>query len=418
MNIHDEQIAVPFWGDFKSRFWEKAGFASNGDVSVSPFSPEALFQTVLNCTSKFNPIVGIRFYLDQEQQKIYPGHQFLPKDTDQSFEGYSDRLKTENPGQKHCLVINFLENVDFDLWHWSREFLFGLYRQIGFNKLGVYNALFIGNYVKTPFGVHKDDESVFHIPIIGKKAMRIWAPDYNYRNPEIDRINEYDAYLDDSLKIEAEPGGFIYWPSSFWHISEKVDDFSVSLALSLITHKNILPPFLSRMMVMANSLPEFQTDSVVSFDPGNLQSAAAMLPLDLKKASEFIHQMSSIEAMTKHWVKLVTGSNFMNPPKLLSVSEIDINENSVITGDSKYPIVYVDLNHRQSIISANGHVHELNVHDEWKSVVESINLSNQLPVQELLDRHRTMNEDIILEVLQWLSRARAITLEKQYQLVI
>jgi hypothetical protein len=396
-----------FWNSFVENNWEKKVFASNNVFKTPPIDEDLFFNTVLKCVEDYDAI-SFRFYIGTKAQKIGPGYEFLPKPEDKSFQGYNERVSGILGDKKYCLVLNYLEVVDFGLWEWSREFLSGLYEKIGFNKLGNYNALFVGNYDKTPFGVHLDPESVFHIPIVGKKVMMTWPNAYSAKEPGIVGAHDYQAFLGGATKLEASPGGFLYWPSESWHISEKADDFSVSLALSLHCVHNVVPQLLSKIDTFAKRMDGLNTGTAIPFNPHNMMDSAASLPDDLSNAVNFIQHVASETALRCEWIKLVTGYNFPNPPKPEPLDNSSISGNSVIAGNSKYPIVYVKLGDNLAV-SANGHLITRDYSECLTRMLTEINQGNVIDVASLIDRFQELETGNILDLLRWLKSVRAVS---------
>ncbi|MEO5976054.1 MAG: hypothetical protein ABIS36_21380 [Chryseolinea sp.] len=399
-------IDSDFWDKFVEQNWEKSAFSMERAFETPPIQPSALFKSVVTCVTDFPAHVGVRFYVGTALQTLYIGHAMLPQTSDNSFEEYNRRLRGQLNAQDYCLIITNIESVDFELWNWSREFLYGLYEKIGFNKLGVYYGLFIGNYSKTPFGVHRDPESIFHIPVVGRKTLRTWDGGYEAMKPGIVRAHDYSEFVVDSVKVEAGPGGILYWPSPAWHIAERSDDFSVSLGLSLNCFPSIAQGLTQRAEIDPSGLVPPDFDPCVKFSPDNLGNSAVELPPDFKAASVFMENLNWEVIFHKQWIKLVTGYNFMYPPQpeLMKVMRRD----ATISGNAKYPIVAVNLAGDQLAVSANGHLIDLPSNDVFVKIIKKVNDGQSVKVTSLIHDLNFEMQQSVLRLLSWLESVRSI----------
>jgi len=180
-----------------------------------------------------------------------------PARSDGDFEGYHARVEAlYNPGWKMWLmggtatrygtVLNNGEHKNPGQYRWQTGFLEPFTDRVGLGTWGHYSTVFAGNYnhsfgnlhdfyllfplsscenarnsaiylcnLAMPAGVHWDAESVWHVPVIGRKAMRTWQPRHILANPQLMNMTNYataePASLLDSVLVCAEPGGVLYW---------------------------------------------------------------------------------------------------------------------------------------------------------------------------------------------------------------
>jgi len=415
-----------FWDAFAERHWEQSPLAYRGKPMARPIDPDKLFATIVRCCESelarparftrgtplkrrlkkrvsqtfrltplpFGPEITLRFYVDRApprrpfaRARYLAGHiarkDVLPRRSDGSFAGYHARIKRLlNPGWRralglpdrgYLLAVNFPELLDPELWAWEREFLRNLIARVGINNGGTYNAVFIGDYRRTPFGVHVDAESVFHIPVVGRKAMRAWPPEFVAAHPEIIRVTEYQAFVEDSTLLTAEPGRFIYWPSCDWHIAESAGDgLSVSVALSLIVAGR--NPFIPRLG--SAKPPPDRSPKTVPLDPGDLQGSVASVPggLDLRMTQDSSPRIA--------WLKYATGLGFFNPP--LPGPKRTLLPDDVFSGSPEWPVVYLEAGN-ELLVAANGHVFACPNQPGLKRVIAELNRPGRVTVQSLLE---------------------------------
>jgi ribosomal protein L16 Arg81 hydroxylase len=399
---------IDFWQVFARQYWEKKPLARDNVFSDSPINKLELFKAVKrSCDlSKDRNGVQLRLFVDGEARDLYRAYKLLPKDTDSSFESYHDRLEAELKGKKYSLIINYLEAHSFPLWAWSRGFLRGLYDQVGMNTLGVYYALFMGNYKKTPFGVHHDPESVFHLPIIGTKRMRTWSSSYVVDNPRLKMSTQYQDHIKESTLLQASPGGIVYWPSDLWHIGEYSGELSVSLALSLNCFKNLVKPLLAQILDQyhANS----NTNNVtIEFRSEALQESVQRLPEIMVEAGEFINKRSSNDYLRHMWLKTVTGYNFVYVPVPVELPPLHLED--YIIGSSEYPILIMQLEENQLAVSANGHILNFPDTTAMRALINEINKGIELRISDLSNANNiNLGTREALEILNQLQGIRAI----------
>ncbi|WPN47860.1 hypothetical protein [Pseudomonas sp. P8_241] len=102
--------------------------------------------------------------------------------------------------------------------------------------LNVETVLFIGNYGFSPFGIHKDYDSIksIHIPLLDtKKSMYLWSED-DYEKLTGCRRNCYDppSLIHTGIRYEYALGDLFFLPPNCYHVGYS-PNFSVSLAIVL-----------------------------------------------------------------------------------------------------------------------------------------------------------------------------------------
>jgi len=80
---------------------------------------------------------------------------------------------------------------------------------------------FFGTYQATPFGIHRDDASVFCYCLHGSRTYYTWHEDYFKPGDEAlltPDINVIKKHIDHAECFDVEPGKLFYWPSNRWHV--------------------------------------------------------------------------------------------------------------------------------------------------------------------------------------------------------
>ena len=389
-----EERPDSFWRSFAQEKWEKEPFSAPPGTVTPPDASEMFRQLVRWCASaraggwdlvrrdavaavlgRHRPFQAgepvIRFIVEGAdllrkprlviERVVLPG--YLPQPDDGSFEGYHARVDALlNPPwrrrlglrpRRYGLAINFAEHGDFAFWRWSRDFLRPLHRAIGMSNAGTYNAVFVGNYTRTAVGVHVDQESVFSVPVVGRKAIRTWHPDYVEKHPELMGANDYAEQLGASTLTTAEPGGFIYWPSKLWHVGESDGtELSVAIAVSCLCFPDgdfaMGPPSFDALQKHVWS----DAPKTVPFDPDDVQASVARVPPDLKLAAPVRSQRD----VQKLWLKMATGAGYAYAPHFADAPPLPAAGQLRRVPDAA--LVWVEDGPEKLLVASNGSVLE------------------------------------------------------------
>lgn len=324
-----------FWRNFAKNNWEKkplvlknvkSGLLEMGDAEI--FDLLVLYSD--RCRKLNNP-EGFKFYIDGFKAEAEDVLQVLPEKKDQSLLGYHARMKALFPD--YCLVCDELLKVNLKKQHLLTDFTDELYRHVGFPNRFSEMGLYLGNYRKTPFGVHVDSCGVFSFPVAGLKRFRLWTSAFAKKNPGLDRAFKYDRYKKNSQLLEVGPGDMAYWPSSAWHIAESDGSFSATWSLGVWIdqpHKEMFSESLKNLLdpklgpVGAAATTPFKT----------LHSKAgevAELPETYRKSIELLQSLTALElqeTFLKSWMKHISLQGFKNMPhvdfKLSAKSRIQL----------------------------------------------------------------------------------------------
>lgn len=127
------------------------------------------------------------------------------------------------------LHVTRFQNLTPEVWKICQGLAAPLVKAFGAPRGALHAAAFVGTYMQTPFGPHRDAASNLMFPILGKKSMFLWPPDYFEKRGvavQGDQVVDPDPtpYLADAIELTAEPGDIMYWPSSYWHTPLQVID--------------------------------------------------------------------------------------------------------------------------------------------------------------------------------------------------
>lgn len=322
-----------FWRHFAKNHWEKKPLSlKNVQSGLREISADEIFDLLVLYSDRcrqLNDPAGFKFYIDGFKAGTEDVLQVLPEKEDGSLMGYHARMKALFPD--YCLVCDELLTVNQKKQHLLTDFTDELYRHVGFPNRFSEMGLYLGNYRKTPFGVHVDSCGVFSFPVAGLKRFRLWPPEFVKKNPALDRAFKYDKYKKNSLLLEAGPGDMTYWPSSAWHIAESDGSFSATWSLGVWVdrpYKELLSDALGTLLDQKGGALTKAT-SVQFKSLHNACGEVTELPEAFASSIDLIQSLSGDElkeVFLNTWMKHVSLQGF----KTLPQSELKISARSRI----------------------------------------------------------------------------------------
>lgn len=315
------KLDSPFWSHFAKNIWEKkplvvrkarAGLLKMGEAEI--FHLLVLYSD--RCRQLKNP-TGFKFYIKGLQAYEEDVLQILPVKKDRSLLGYHERMRAMF--SDYCLVCDELLKINVEKQGLLSEFTEELYRHVGFPNRFSEMGLYLGNYRKTPFGVHIDRCGVFSFPVSGTKKFRLWTSAFVKKNPRLDRAFEYAKYKKDSRLLTAGPGDMTYWPSSAWHIAESDGSFSATWSLGVWVDKAHHESFSQSLGgLLEDKLGSAGLSTLIPFK--NLHETSGevkLLPDAFTKSIQVLQSLTSAELQEnflKSWMVHISMQGFKNRP--------------------------------------------------------------------------------------------------------
>lgn len=312
-----------FWSDFVLQNWEqKPVHYKKAQLSILQLTAPQIFKWLVDYSDhcrKTQTAQGIKFYIDGESQYQNEVLQALPLKSDKSFLGYHTRMGAIFPD--YCLVCDELIQVSGNAWNTLGEFTKSLYEKVGLPNRQAEIGLYLGNYKKTPFGVHVDGCGVFSIPIVGEKKFRLWTDAYVKKNPDLEMAFDYTKHLKKSTVMDAKPGHLTYWPSSAWHIAESSGAFSATWSIGIWVDQNYHDVVIETLKpLLLKKLKNDNTKKLIPFIPNKTQSGEIKnLPSLMKRSADEIARLTKNELndlFMKKWLTLTSMNGFKKAPKI------------------------------------------------------------------------------------------------------
>ncbi len=376
-----------FWNSFVENTWEKKSVVlKNTRLPLFEIDAKIIFQWLVQYSDicrKNKKAVGLKFYIDGESQYEHEVLQALPLKSDKSLLGYHYRIS--QLFSDYCLVCDELIQVSGSKWNLLSDFMSGLYQRVGIPNRQTEIGLYLGNYKKTPFGVHVDGCGVFSIPVVGEKKFRIWKPSYVKKNPDLEMAFEYQRHLKQSTVLTAKPQDLTYWPSSAWHIAESSGSFSATWSLGVWVdqpYSEVITEILKPLIF--NKIKKHSNEKFVFADNRPHRGGEVKkLPTLVKNSVEQLGSISKAELydlFMKDWLHLESKNGFTRParPHL----QQKLKRSDLIRLDKKNSLLWTQLTAGSLCVASHGELFMLSKSN--LSLLKTINSGNSFEVASVL----------------------------------
>jgi 50S ribosomal protein L16 3-hydroxylase len=389
---HGEHTLPPkFWARFVKRYWEKRPLVIKQPFSTPLINSEETFAGLVASSDEYRAKgeSSLNVYLEYALL-IAEVWKHLPVADDRSVAGYAERLTGQFGGRRFGLVAGDFHVYSPQLWLRLRTFLRGLYEVIGIPGTQTNSAIFLGNYEKTPLGLHEADASNFIFVIEGRKRLRVWPSEVLRRRGVVTHSLDYEKFLDDSIALEGEPGDLIYWPSNYWHIGESVDGgLAVSLSVAIFQDDELPVDFSPAAEIVGKRLEAYRGAKTFPLKPRRLGSRVRKLPRMSERVTGALHKASQNsqlqQALQVNWLNSLTRFGFARVSPPLPRRALDNDE--IVRGDPNHPIMWLSTSDGEIICSANGHSFLITAHPKILKLLECLNRGLPHRVKQLAEDH-------------------------------
>lgn len=276
--------------DFCRKQWQKKATVVQAPAQLASISANTIF-SLLVCycdqARATDSVHGLKFYVSGIRLEPFEVLENLPLRADKNFAGYHRRMSRRfNDYGLVCDELYSVMNGKFiSIQKKIHSFADELYAEVGIPNRFVEVGLYLGNYQKTPFGVHVDPCGVLSLPVVGKKTFRIWPQAIVDKYPELKESFSYDEFKSQSSRLVVKPGEMGYWPSTDWHIAEGEGSFSatwslgvwVDLPTSDAALQAIIPVLTRKLHTRLQSRGERTSLKYTAELPDELEMAAAAI---------------------------------------------------------------------------------------------------------------------------------------------
>ena len=380
-----------FWASFFRTHWDTVGAVIRQPLATPLATPAEVFSALVVASDRLragDPRVQLEFCIDQARQVADVGR-YLPNQSDGSAERYAERITTLIGGRKFGLIVEDVQASDAAIWLRLRDFLRGLYERTGLPGDVAKATVFLGNYDRTPFGLHRGTSHNFVFAVEGPKRMRTWPDAYFRGKEDLTHRMDYAQHNAESIVMDAQPGDVIYWPSDYWHIGESVGGAlacSVSVALFMEPRPSFDVATSAANMVyrqLANDAPSPR------IRPSELAASVGVIEATTRRATDALKAVSDDErllrALRVSALNRVTGSGFDYAPVALPLAPLA--DDGTVRGDASYPVLWMRKDDDEIICSANGHSFGIAASPMVLSLLEWVNSGVPARVASLVAAH-------------------------------
>ena len=419
-------LSSEFWAHFVENYWCQRPSVFKG-IIASPLTPEEVFREMVNVGEQYRANAKthlVRFYVEHALQRADIG-KHLPEAGDRSVEGYARRIKRKLGGRRFGLVINDFHKYNADLYLRMRDFLRGLYEFVNIPANPASVALFLGNYKSTPFGLHHDGEvgNNFTFMVAGRKKLLAWPRESFNDHRNIWGSLDYEPYRGEAIVLEGEPGDLLSWPSNYWHVAESCDSFPITLSVAHDgePQAGLTDPFRQVERLLNERLRTSSGAMYYSYNLRERQENANNLTQVMASTTQVLRNLSrdkQLEQLLRvSWLNRLTGFgfDFVPPP----MAHEPLADDLVVSGDPRYPIMWLTAEDNEIVCSANGHAFSLAAHPHVLKMLERLNSGAACRIGDLVTEYKGTAKRGRVEaackeiraILEKLYSLRAITLE-------
>lgn len=387
---YGKMLPKEFWLRFKKRNWQKRP-ALFPNLLGRPLIPATeAFDGALRASDlyrKGDDSVAIRFYIE-EGEIASDLSKYLPRARDRTLASYTRRISRQISHRRFAFVLGEIQIYRLSIWQSLRNFLHDFYAHTGIPLQPAGATLFIGDYKKTPFGVHRGTSGNFKFIIAGRKRMRLWPSAHFRSDPRGDHFLNYERDLKASTALTGGPGDVIYWPSDSWHSGENREGVATSISLALFVEDR-----LSVQQEVWNEAVRYTqkqlntTGAARSFrDDGS--NTRRIRPL-IKKTGKIFAKIAAApaleEAVAARYLNRITAFGFAAVPPAAKADKL--KDDSFIRLDPNYPVKWLRQSDQEIICSSNGHSFQLSAHPSVLKLFQLLNRGGRHRVGDLLDRY-------------------------------
>lgn len=307
----------------------------------------------------------------------------------ETLEQWSERVFKD---EKFGIILNLGEKFNLEL---SKDIALKAepyLAKTGFPREGINFSIFIGNYDKTPLGIHKDppgqDVMHFHLGPNGK-TMYTWGRELyedltknkNFEKQDIEGLLPY------STEFTFEEGDMYFMPEGEYHIG-KQDGLSIAITFWRYNHtKDKLARKLQTVLLnqfMKNNEDLLQPDQNDLEDVSGLEST-----LDTFNIPEGMENMSYKDLMREAYKDLrysiQSNAGYRTSP-FVRKDEVEFSVKDIIQIEQPFKILYKEsINKDKLHVFVRGAKLELNNFECIKDFIDEINNGEPHRVSRLLD---------------------------------
>jgi hypothetical protein len=289
----------------------------------------------------------------------------LPREADGSLEGYVTRAAATlcSDGQ-FGLFVSKVSELSALHWRRARTFFRPLFAKVGHPGGPTTMQIFLSKYGHTPFGVHKDDSSIFHTVVRGPKRMLVWpyeafahlvadGSDMRYEGYVLEEL-AVDEVRSSAMVLEGQTGDILYWPSTYWHVAEAVPgapySLSMNVGFALTQPRHALECLAERLMRASLTGPGSTMRTAV--DARGEVTMPREIGVMVERLRALLDNGEIERSLCEGWMEHVSSSGFVDRPTAPPDREVD--PSAVVKIDEEAPVLWRQDENQGIVVCANG----------------------------------------------------------------
>jgi hypothetical protein len=333
---------------------------------------------------------GYRVYIDgalldhKEMHRIYD----LPPTVNESIEQWSSRVFGKN---KFGIIINAGEKFSHGLSKNIALKTKPLLDKIGFPREGINFSIFIGNYDKTPLGIHKDPlgEDVMHFHLgPGDKVMYTWSKEEYDRLTTVEKYERKDTelFIPFATEFAFKEGDIYFMPEGEYHIGKQAE---LSIAVTFWRYNHTKEKLAKKLQSVISSQFLKENQDILLTDTNDVNNVDALEEvLDIFEIPKDLENLNYKDLMRQAYLdlkySLQSNAGYKTSP-FPKADEKIINSEDFIEIEEPYKILYKEsLDKSKLHIYVRGIKIELNNFECIKIFIDKINNEKVLKVSDLL----------------------------------
>ncbi len=401
----DDARLAERWRRFAKRYWElDAPYVLRGSEKhlLPTISSSELFEATVAFVEDYRVNYRrvaqkgpppLRFHVDSHQLDVSPGHHvdLLPQRADGSFESYDARLKVVHGIADYCLILGQWHRFSRATWPRLLACCQHLTETVGTLPSRMDTQLFIGTYRSTPFGIHTDKASAFHVPVIGSKTMRFWP---GTQQPPLSP--------EDATQLTAHPGEALYWPSSLWHVANSDGELSVTWGLGY-WHDD--PDDIGLLIHTLEDVVKASTDrtpvrSLNANVDERVDTAMRRLELELRAGT-------ARQRLARQLLAWRSAYNLRGAPPALEPCADGWHSRVALQRNAMFPVLFTSLRPSAVCLAAGGQTLEFQGdRAKVQALLELVDAKTCFTIREC--HERVADEDLVREVVGFLRSAGSV----------
>jgi 50S ribosomal protein L16 3-hydroxylase len=385
-----------FWSHFIEHYWDKRPFVIKQPFASPIANSEDIMSGLKNARDRFratDPETRTRFYTeDGFRSENIQLKDYLPDTTDLSVAEYFQQTNQKLGGRGFVVIVNDFQMHSARIWYRTREFLRELVTRMP--MLTADAVLFLGNYEKTPLGIHADEYTIFLFVVDGRKKIYLWPEQYFRDRFDERRDLDFQILRKDAITLEGEVGDVLFWPSSYWHVGESVGGLSVTLSLGLMPvdpGQQVWDHLRSNMdAIVGNALYPDGASGYLTEASNRQETISKVFKLATNVLRNTGRDPNFGMNLEGALLNRLTGGGFKKLPPPLPLKTL--SDGDFVRGCPAYPIVWVPTADQHIVCSANGHSFTIPADSQVIKMLDQLNGGEALLVRDLIEKYAGTRE--------------------------